>query len=154
LVEIDQSHGGRGAAVDRDDHPAAGLTNRLTEGPAGAVPARPGAVVITRFDCPSRLTLFVLLIRHLRMKRHVRRHADGFLGVMTTIDWRRRTLLNVSLWSDPGSVYSMGRVSRHVAAARLPSRLGVRTDGAVYPCAGDWRSVLFTAGRLTRPPKL
>ncbi|GLY84207.1 hypothetical protein [Actinoallomurus iriomotensis] len=96
--------------------------------------------------------MFVLLILHWRMKRHVRRHTNGFLGVMMTADWRRRTLLNVSLWSDPGSIYSMGQVSRHVATARLPSRLGVRTDGAVYPCAGDWRRVLFATGRLTRPP--
>jgi hypothetical protein len=148
LVEIDQGSGRRGAAVDRGGDRAADLN----DDPAGAVQGRAGAVVITRFDCPSRWTLLVLLVLHWRMKRHVRRHADGFLGVMMTVDWRRRTLLNVSLWSDSGSIYSMGRVSRHVAAARLPSRLGVRTDGAVYPYAGDWRRVLFTAGRLTRPP--
>lgn len=117
----------------------------------GAAPALAGAVVITRFACPSRWTLLVLLVMHRRMRRQVERHADGFVDVLWTADWRHRTLLNVSLWTDQNSIYSMGRVTRHVNAARLPSRLGIRTDGAVYPSAGDWRRLLFTPDRLTRP---
>jgi hypothetical protein len=36
-----------------------------------------------------------------------------------------------------------GRVPRHVDATRVPSKLGVRTAGAVYDFAGDWRTVMF-----------
>lgn len=100
-------------------------------------------MVVTRFECPNRVVLAYLLVLHTRIKRDVRRFADGLIGARTVVDWRRRTLLSVTLWTDIASVYGMGGVSRHVAAARIPSRLGVRTRCGVFCFAGDWRRVMF-----------
>jgi len=78
-----------------------------------------GQVVVTRFECPSRLVLAFLLLLHTRIKRDVRRFAPGMLGARTIVDWRHRTLLSVTLWTDITSVYDMGSVARHVSAARF-----------------------------------
>lgn len=111
-----------------------------------------GVIVVTRFECPGRWRLLVLLVLHKRMERDVRRHATGFLGTSLLVRWRTRTLLNVSLWRDMESLHSMGRVRRHVDATRIPSRLGVATSGGVYAFAGDWRRVMFGLDADGVPP--
>jgi hypothetical protein len=109
-------------------------------------------VVITRFECPNLLVLVYLLVLHRRVRRAVRDFADGFVTVQTSVEWRTRTLLSISVWQDLGSVYSMGKVTRHIMATRLPCRLGVRTSSGVYCYVGDWRRVLFRHDRAPRPP--
>ena len=109
-------------------------------------------MVITRFECPNLALLIYLLLLHQRVRRAVRDSADGFVGVRTFIQWRTRTLLSISLWQDLGSVYSMGKVDRHIMATRVPCRLGVRTSSGVYCYVGDWRRVLFRHDRAPRPP--
>ena len=119
-----------------------------------------GLVVITRFECPSRLAMLAIRMLHPRVKRDVRRQARGYLGIRLLCDWRRRTLLSITLWQDLDSVYSMGEVPRHVRAARVPRKLGVRTSCGVFCFAGDWTRVMFGSQvparsplrRLTDPP--
>ena len=111
-----------------------------------------GQVVVTRFECGSLSALLAVRITHARLKRHVRRGARGFLGVTSVTDWRRRTLLSVSLWQDLDSIYSMGNVPQHVAAARLPRQLGVSTTSGIFCLAGDWRRVMFRSDVVTRSP--
>jgi len=89
------------------------------------------------------LVLAFLLLLHTRIKRDVRRFAPGMLGARTIVDWRHRTLLSVTLWTDITSVYDMGSVARHVSAARIPARLGIRTRCGVFCFVGDWRRVMF-----------
>ena len=90
--------------------------------------------------------LLLVLALHLRTKSDVRRRATGFLGAKLLVDWRRRTVLNISLWQDLDSIYSMGDVPRHVAAAHLPHRLGVATTCGIFCFVGDWRRVMFGSG--------
>jgi hypothetical protein len=111
-----------------------------------------GQVVVTRFECPHLPALLMLLVLHHRVKRAVRRQAHGFLGVRMLIDWRRRSLLSISLWKDLDSVYSMGEVPRHVLATRVPDRLGVVTASGVYCFVGDWRRVMFGSECTARSP--
>jgi hypothetical protein len=111
-----------------------------------------GQVVVTRFECQSRLALIVLLVLHQRVKRDVRRHATGFVGVRALVDWRRRCLLSVSLWENLDSVYSMGSVPRHILATRVTGRLGVATASGVYCFVGDWRWVMFGSRCRARSP--
>lgn len=113
-----------------------------------------GQVVVTRFECPSVPVLLALRLRHAAMRRHVRRHATGFLGVTMLIDWRSRVLLSLSLWEDLGSIYSMGMVSEHVAAVRLPAVLGVNTTCGIFCLVGDWRAVMFGSPSAARSPLL
>lgn len=108
-----------------------------------------GQVVVTRFECGTRRNLCWLLAMHARVKRDVRRHGNGLVGVKMLIDWRRRTLYSISLWRDLDSVYSMGNVPRHVTAARVPRVLGVETTCGVFCYVGDWRRVMF---RSPSPP--
>lgn len=105
-----------------------------------------GLVVVTRFECVTLLRLLLVLALHLRTKGDVQRQATGFLGAKFLVDWRRRTVLNISLWRDLDSVRSMGQVPRHVAAAHLPPRLGVDTTGGVFCFVGDWRRAMFNSG--------
>jgi hypothetical protein len=129
--------GDRGSGY-RGRHPGlAGIGPQLEPDVAG------GQVMVTRFDCRTLMNLLYLLVVHLRLKRDVRRHAEGFIGVRTIVDWRRRSFLSVSVWADLDSVYSMGGVPRHVEAARLPGRLGVETTCGVFCFVGDWRRVMF-----------
>lgn len=107
---------------------------------------------MTRFECPTYRSLLVVLILHVRLKIDVRRHADGFVGVKPLINWRRRTLLSISLWKDFDSIYSMGQVSRHVAATRLPRGFGVDTTCGVFSFVGDWRRVMFGSPSQPRSP--
>lgn len=102
-----------------------------------------GQVVVTRFECGSLLKLAVLLFFHLKLKMDVRRKATGYVGVRTLVDWRHRTFLSISLWKDLDSVYSMGSVPRHVAAARIPGGMRIRTTCGVFCYVGDWRRVMF-----------
>lgn len=104
-------------------------------------------MIVTRFECPNRFVLGYLALLHWRIKRDVKRlaggSAGGFVAGRALLDWRGRTLLSVTLWRDIGSVYAMGSVARHVQAARIPHRLGVRTKCGVFCFAGDWRRVMF-----------
>ena len=114
-------------------------------------PAR-GQVMITRFECPNLWTMLLIVLLHRRIKREVARLADGYLGATMLRDWRSRTVLSMSLWRDIESVYSMGEVPRHVHASRLPPRFGIRTRAGVFCYAGDWRQVMFGAGRPKPSP--
>jgi hypothetical protein len=102
-----------------------------------------GQVVITRFECPSLWRLVRILARHYRVKREVRRVADGYLGSTTYIHWGRRTLLSISLWRSLDSIYDMGKANSHIEASRVPARLGVSTTCGIYTYAGDWRQLMF-----------
>lgn len=111
-----------------------------------------GQVVVTRFECPSLRALVIIRLRHGALKRHVRRTADGFIAVRAVVDWRRRTMLSISLWQSLDSIYAMGNVRQHVAAARLPGLLGVATTCGIYYLVGDWRQVMFRGAAVTRSP--
>jgi hypothetical protein len=129
-----------GVAGDRDGMPIPGLAGvepRFEVDPDG------GQVVVTRFECPHLLSVILLLFLHRRVKRGVRRHARGYVGVKLLVDWRRKVVLSVSVWKDIESVYSMGRVDRHITATRIPARIGVRTASGIYCYVGDWRRVMF-----------
>ncbi|MET7467695.1 hypothetical protein [Micromonospora sp. NPDC005211] len=110
-----------------------------------------GQVVITRFHCGDLVRVLVVLLLHLRVKRDVRRHAEGFLGIRLLVRWRERTVWSISLWRDLDSVYSMGGVSRHVAASRVPAKLGVTTSCDIFCHVGEWTRVMFGGGRC--PPR-
>jgi hypothetical protein len=111
-----------------------------------------GQVVVTRFECPSVWAVLLLRLLHVRVKRAVRRHASGFLGIRLLIDWRRRTVLSISLWQDLASVYTMGDVGRHIEAARIPITLGIATSCGVFCYVGDWKRVMFGADRVDTSP--
>lgn len=111
-----------------------------------------GQIVVTRFECGSVARLAAIRLLHARLKRDVGRAATGFIAVRTVTDWRRRTMLSISLWESLDSIYSMGEVPQHVAAARLPARLGVATTCGIYYLAGDWRRVMFRGAAVTHSP--
>jgi hypothetical protein len=111
-----------------------------------------GQVMITRFECPSLFAMVVILLLHRRIKRQVAQLAQGYLGGVTLRDWRARTVLSISLWRDIDSVYSMGDVPRHIHGSRVPARLDVRTRAGVFCYAGDWRQVMFGAGKPKPSP--
>jgi len=111
-----------------------------------------GQVVVTRFECGSVARLLAIRLLHSRLKRHVRQGATGFIAVRTVTDWRRRTMLSISLWESLDSIYSMGEVPQHVAASRIPVRLGVSTTCGIYYLVGDWRRVMFGGAAVTRSP--
>ena len=73
-------------------------------------------------------------------------------GELVMVDWRRKVMFSVSMWPDIDSVYAMGGVNRHVLAARLPRRIGVRTTCGVFCYAGDWRRVMFRGGSQAQSP--
>jgi len=52
-------------------------------------------------------------------------------------------MYSISIWQNLQDIYQMGEVQRHVLAARVPVRLGVRTQSGVFTYVGDWRRVLF-----------
>jgi hypothetical protein len=89
------------------------------------------------------LRLLVILAMHFRVKREVRRVAEGYLGGTTLIHWKQRTLLSFSLWRQLDSIYDMGKSNRHIVASRLPARLGVSTACGIYAYSGDWRQLMF-----------
>lgn len=111
-----------------------------------------GQVVVTRFECPGRMTMVRLLLVHRKVKRDVIRTAEGCVGAKVIVDWRQRTFLSVSLWRDGESLYAMGEVARHIRAARLPRVLNVRTASGVFCYVGDWRRVLFSTPAVSRSP--
>ena len=37
-------------------------------------------MVVTRFECPNLVTLLLLLVLHVRIKRDVRRYGRGLIG--------------------------------------------------------------------------
>jgi len=113
-----------------------------------------GAVVVTMFDCRSRRNIVLLWWLHRRLRSHVRARAKGFLGIRLYIDWRRRVVRSVSLWADPPSVYSIGDVPAHVAAARIPPRLGIQTSCGMYTYEGACSAVMFGVTPNPRPNPL
>lgn len=102
-----------------------------------------GAVVVTAFACRTRRDVLLVWWWHHRLKPAVQARVSGFLGVRLYIDWRRRLVRSVSLWTDPAHLYDMGEVREHVAITRLPRRRGIRTSCGVYTFGGDWRTVMF-----------
>jgi len=108
--------------------------------------------MVTRFECPNLFAMFVVVFMHGRVKRQVARLASGYLGAVMLRDWRRRTVLSVSLWRDLESVYSMGDVPRHIHAARVPARFGIQTRAGAFCYAGDWQRVMFGAGQPKASP--
>lgn len=112
-----------------------------------------GEVVITRFECRTWRSLLTVLLLHLRVKPQVKKVAPGFRGSSVLVNWRDKTVLSVSLWESAKSIYSMGQVSRHILATRVPGHTGVATTSGVYSYVGDWRRVLFRS-RLESPPPL
>jgi hypothetical protein len=104
-----------------------------------------GHVVVTRFACPSLLVVLHLLGLHVLLARKVRQQAPAVIAVRAHVDWRRRQLLSISLWRSIDDIYTMGNVSAHVQAARLPGRLGVQTSCGVFTYVGDWQRVMFGA---------
>jgi len=100
-------------------------------------------VVVTRFECRSRWRLLVILAKHYRLKKEIRRVAEGYLGGTALVQWRQRTLLSFSLWRNLDSIYDMGHSNGHIEASRVPARLGVATSGGIYAFSGDWRQVMF-----------
>lgn len=113
-----------------------------------------GAVVITRFACRTRRDILLLWWLHLRLKPAVRARTRGFLGVRLFIDWRRRQVRSVSLWTDPAHLYDLGEVREHVAATRIPRRRGIATSCGVYTYEGDWRTVMFGKAPDSAPSPL
>ena len=108
--------------------------------------------MVTRFECRTLPRLLAIRLTHARLKRDVRRAAAGFIAVRTVTDWRRRTMLSISLWDQLDSIYAMGEVPRHVSASRLPAQLGVQTSCGIFCLAGDWRRVMFRSAAVTRSP--
>lgn len=102
--------------------------------------------MITRFDCPSLITMLIVTRLHGRIRRRVRAQIPGFRGVALIKEWSERRLLSVSLWDESSSVRQMGEVRQHVLAARLTQRLGIATSGGVFAYAGDWRAVILEDG--------
>ena len=111
-------------------------------------------VVITRFECETLRTFLVVLWHHRRLKRIVARKAVGLLGTTLVVHWRQRRVFNISLWRNLDAIYDMGNVEEHVAASRLPSRLGVRTRCGVFAYEGDWHVVMFGEGWSQKDPLL
>jgi hypothetical protein len=111
-----------------------------------------GQVAITRFECHTLSRVIVILAMHLRIKKEVRRVADGYLGGTTLVLWKQRTVLSFSLWEQLDSIYAMGEVSRHVVASRLPSRLGISTACGIYAYSGDWRQLMFRTAYAAGEP--
>lgn len=108
--------------------------------------------MVTRFSCRHRAALVILHVLHWRVKREVRRKADGFLGVTTMTDWRRGELRSISLWRRVEDIYQMGEVSSHIMAARVPGQLEVSTQSGVFSYVGDWRRVLFGSRDIDGSP--
>lgn len=105
--------------------------------------AEGGHLVVTRFDCPSYTTIVMLRRLHRRVKREVLHKVPECLGVTMITDWRSRVIYSISMWRDTEDIYKMGKVQRHIMAARVPARLGVHTKSGVFTYVGDWRRVLF-----------
>lgn len=113
-----------------------------------------GQVVITRFECKNVISIVRLLVLHKRIKRQVRRAANGFVGAAMLISWRRRTVLSVSVWERLEDIYSMGNVSRHIQAAKNKPKLGIATTAGIFSYVGDWRYVMFHGNAPNNTPLL
>jgi hypothetical protein len=113
---------------------------------------RRGHVVITRFVCPTRARLVLLMFLHFRIKRQVRKQAGGFVGAAAVVLWQQRTLLSVTLWRHLDDIYEMGKVNHHIEASRMPARLGIQTTCGVYAYGGDWRKLMFGTDHTSADP--
>jgi hypothetical protein len=113
-----------------------------------------GAVVVTLFACRTRRDLALVWWLHRRVRPAVLAHTRGFLGVRLYIDWRARTLRSVSLWADPAYLYDMGKVSDHIAIARIPRRRGIQTSCGIYTYQGECAEVMFGVPPLHKPAPL
>ena len=115
---------------------------------------RGGAVVVTLFACRTRRDILLVWWLHRRVRPAVLAHARGFLGIRLYIDWRRRTVRSVSLWTDPAYLYDMGKVSEHVAIARIPRRRGIQTSCGIYTHQGECAEMMFGVSPLRKPTPL
>lgn len=100
-------------------------------------------VVVTSFSCPSILHVILIRALHWQIKPQVQRDSDGLIASAVWVDWKRLRVFSFSLWESLASLYSMGTCPAHVAAARIPKRLGISTACTVFTALGDWRTVLF-----------
>ncbi len=115
---------------------------------------RGGAVVVTLFACRTRRDVLLVWWLHRRISPAVLAHARGFLGVRLYFDWRRRTVRSVSLWTDPAYLYDMGKVSEHIAVARIPRRRAIQTSCGIYTYEGECAEVMFGVDHLQKPAPL
>jgi len=111
-----------------------------------------GQVVVTRFECTSVRTLLAIWLSHIALRSDVRQQATGFVGVKTLVNVRQRTLLNISMWTDIESVYTLGEVRQHGFAVRLARRMGVQTTCGIFCFAGNCQSVMFGVPAAARSP--
>jgi hypothetical protein len=111
-------------------------------------------VVVTWFDCRTIRNVLRILVLHYLVKPEVRREADGYLGGKTIVAWRRRAVLSISMWRDLPSLYQMGKVDRHIRAARVPARLGVTTSCGIYTYRDEWKHLMFSTPDTDAPEPL
>jgi hypothetical protein len=100
-------------------------------------------VVITRFDCRTAVNFAVVVLLHLRIGRAVRRDTTGLLGYRLFLNWRTKTVHNVSLWDRFEHIYTMGQASRHPQATHVVTKLNIQTHCGIYRFEGDWRPLMF-----------
>jgi hypothetical protein len=113
-----------------------------------------GAVVVTLFACRTKRDILLIWWLHRRVRPAVRARTRGFLGIHLYIDWRKRTVRSVSLWTDPAYLYDMGKVSDHIAVARVPRRRGIQTSCGIYTHEGECGEVMFRVEPLHKPAPL
>ncbi|MEU8264994.1 hypothetical protein AB0C02_30825 [Micromonospora sp. NPDC048999] len=111
-----------------------------------------GVVAVTTFACRTLVNVLLVCWLHWRLKAGVRTNAPEYLGVRLYIDWRRRVIRSVSLWTSLTGLYDMGKVQGHIRAARWAGNRGIATCGGVYRYGGDWRNLLFGKGYTSPPP--
>ena len=104
-----------------------------------------GLVVVTRFVCPRAWMLVWLRWQHRRVRSAVARRSPGFVGAVLLIERPARTAYSVTLWREPRALYDMGEVREHIEIVKRAGRLGIRTEGGVFPYLGHWSNLLFGA---------
>lgn len=104
-----------------------------------------GAIVVTRFDCPTRRRLIQLIWWHWLLRRHCRRKLKALVDVKMFVSWHNRSLRSVSLWSDAPGIYGMGGIDAHVRMTRMPAQRGIATCCGIFRFAGEWRNLMFGA---------
>lgn len=118
------------------------LTDPCFEDPAGTV------VVVTLFRCRTLRQLLGVRRRFAGMAGVVKAKAPALLSSVVSVDYRRRLVMNVSVWPDVESMRQMGDVPEHVLAARYVGRRpDIATASGVFAHAGDWRELLWGVPR-------
>jgi hypothetical protein len=101
-------------------------------------------VVTTEFACGSRMSTFLVWLRYRLYTRHIMSAVTGLNATWTTVSWRRRRVLNVSLWESSRSVYSLGTSRRHVETVRWAvKRADITTRSDAYTRVGEYRQLML-----------